>query len=81
MPIYIASGRIENKEDGIMKLQQKRLEAEMTQQQLADASGVNVRIIQYYEQGYRDINGARVVTVKRLADALGCRIEELIEEQ
>ena len=63
-----------------MKLQQKRLEAEMTQQQLADASGVNVRIIQYYEQGYRDINGARVVTVKRLADALGCRIEELIED-
>ena len=34
----------------------------MSQQDLADKSGINKRMIQAYEQGYRDINGAKLTT-------------------
>lgn len=52
----------------------------MSQSELAKESGVNVQAIQHYEQGFRDLNGARAITVKHIADALGCRMEDLIEE-
>ncbi len=61
------------------KLKQKRTEAGLSQSGLAGCSGVNVRLIQDYEQGHKDINKAAAVTVYRLANALGCSIEELIE--
>lgn len=62
------------------KLKAKRELAGLSQSELAEASGVSLRMIQYYEQGFKDINRAAVVTIKRLADALKCEIEELIEE-
>ena len=51
----------------------------LSQSQLAKASGVNVRLIQHYEQGFRDINKASAETVLKLADALGCDIREIME--
>lgn len=62
------------------KLKQIREASDMSQSELAKATGISVRVIQNYEQGTRPINGARVITVKRIADALGCQIEDLIEE-
>lgn len=62
------------------KLKQKREAAGITQAALAKATGISVRVIQNYEQGTRPLNGARVITVKHIADALSCRIEDLIEE-
>lgn len=62
------------------KLKAKRESAGLSQSDLAEASGVSLRMIQYYEQGFKDINRAAVVTIKRLADALECEIDELIEE-
>lgn len=50
----------------------------MSQSKLAEASGVNVRMIQHYEQGFRDINKAEVVTALRLADALGCDVRKIL---
>ena len=50
-----------------------------TQGKLAEVSGVNVRMIQYYEQGSKDINKAEALTVYRLAQALNCTVEDLIE--
>lgn len=50
-----------------------------TQQQLADASGVKLRMIQLYEQKQNDINHASAVTVQRLARALGCESKQLLE--
>ena len=55
-----------------------RKERGWSQQQLAYRSGVNVRLIQAYEQGQRDIGRAQVCTVIKLANALGCAMEELI---
>lgn len=62
------------------KLKQIREASDMSQSELAKATGISVRVIQNYEQGTRPINGARVITVKHISDALGCQIEDLIEE-
>jgi transcriptional regulator with XRE-family HTH domain len=62
------------------KLQDRRKAAGLSQSGLAEKSGVGVRIIQSYEQEHRDINGAALTTGKALADALGCTIEDLIED-
>lgn len=52
----------------------------LSQTKLADKSGVNVRMIQHYEQGVKDINKAQVGTVYKLAKALKVNIEDLIEK-
>ena len=52
----------------------------MTQASLSDKSGVSKRLIQAYEQGYKDINKAQVLTVVRLSETLGCAVKDLIEE-
>lgn len=61
-------------------LKRIREAAGLSQSKLAAASGVNVRMIQHYEQKAKDINAAAVVTVRDLAKALNCRIEDLIED-
>jgi transcriptional regulator with XRE-family HTH domain len=50
-----------------------------SQSKLAELSGVSLRMIQYYEQGAKDINKAEVETVYKLAQALECNMEELLE--
>ena len=49
----------------------------MSQSELAKKSGVPLRAIQAYEQGYKDINKAQVVTVLQLAEALECDVYEI----
>ena len=61
------------------KLKLSRELAGMSQSQLAEKSGVNKRLIQAYEQGYRNINEAQVITVLRLSEALECDIKDIIE--
>ncbi len=53
----------------------------LSQAMLAEKSGVNIRIIQSYEQGMRDINKAQASTVIKLADALGCEPKELLKRE
>lgn len=61
------------------KLQTRRLERGLTQAELAEASGVSLRAIQQYEQRQKSIDRARAISVYRLAQALDCHIEELLE--
>lgn len=56
-----------------------RAYANMSQSMLAEKSGVNIRIIQSYEQGIRDINKAQFSTVVKIAKALECDPVELLE--
>ena len=51
-----------------------------TQAEMAQRSNVSLRSIQMYEQRNKDINKASVDTVYRLAKALGCTMEDLIEK-
>lgn len=51
-----------------------------TQAALAEQSGITLRSIQMYEQRRKDINKANAETLYRMAKALGCTIEDLIEK-
>lgn len=52
--------------------------AGLSQSQLAKLSGVNVRMIQKYEQMDRDLSTASVTTVYKLSKALGVSIYQLM---
>lgn len=60
-----------------LALARKRLKK--TQQDLAYESGVSLRSIQMYEQRQRNINEASVTSVRTIAKALHCNIEDLLE--
>lgn len=64
---------------GDRMLKEYRTKASLTQAQLAEISGVSVRMIQYYEQGVKDINKASGETLYKLSRALGCKMEDLLE--
>lgn len=51
----------------------------LSQKELADSSGVSVRMIQTYEQRRKDINKAQAYTVWKLSSVLGCSMQELLE--
>ena len=61
------------------KLHQIRKARGYTQQELSEASGVSLRMIQLYEQRQNDINKAQVTVVINLARVLGCDVEDLLE--
>ena len=52
----------------------------MSQQDLADKSGINKRMIQAYEQGYRDINGAKLSTLLSLANTMRSSLDEIVTD-
>ena len=68
-----------NKKNRKSKLSEIRKARGFTQQQLSEASGVTVRMIQLYEQKQNDISKAQVRVVVNLAKVLGCEIEDLID--
>ena len=51
----------------------------ISQRELAQSAGVALRMVQLYEQRQNDINKAQAKTVADLAQALGCRTEDLLE--
>ena len=61
-------------------LKKLREEASLSQNKLATLSGVSNRMIQYYEQGVKNINKAQAETLFKLAKTLNCSIEDLIEK-
>jgi transcriptional regulator with XRE-family HTH domain len=62
-------------------LKRIRSERGLSQSQLAELSGVNFRILQYYEQGARDIDGAKLDTLIKLATALDCPVSDILENE
>ncbi len=56
-----------------------RLDAGLSQSELAEISDIPVRTIQQYEQNQKNINAAKAETVVRLAKALNCTVEALME--
>ncbi|MDD3477545.1 MAG: helix-turn-helix transcriptional regulator [Candidatus Izemoplasmatales bacterium] len=51
----------------------------LTQEQLAQQSGVHLRSIQMYEQRHNDISKAQGISLSRMSKVLHCRIEDLLE--
>ena len=60
-------------------LKRLRTASGLSQSQLAQASGVALRMIQAYEQGTKDINRAEGLSIYHLAQALSCTVEDLLE--
>ena len=52
----------------------------MSQTDLAKATGIPKRMIQAYEQGYRDINGAKLTTLVTFCIVLECHLSEIVED-
>jgi transcriptional regulator with XRE-family HTH domain len=50
----------------------------LSQKELAERSGVSLRLIQAYEQNYKDINKASVMNVLKLAAALDCDVKKIL---
>ncbi|MBO5224197.1 MAG: helix-turn-helix transcriptional regulator [Clostridia bacterium] len=51
----------------------------LSQSELANLSGVNLRTLQQYEVGAKDINKASVSSVLALSAVLGCKAEDILE--
>lgn len=63
------------------KLKKIRVQQGLSQSLLSKKANVSLRSLQAYEQGDRDLNKAQAETVYKLAKALNCKMEELIDIQ
>lgn len=61
------------------KLKTARKRCGLTQEKLAEESGVSLNTIRAYERKSKDLNKAGIDIVRNLAKALKCEIEELVE--
>ena len=57
----------------------QRTAQEVTQQELSEKSGVNIRQIQKYESGEYDTGNMTLKTAARLAKALDCDIQDFCD--
>lgn len=51
----------------------------LSQSQFAKKADINMRMFQNYEQGLRSIDGAKIETLLKIANAANCRISDIIE--
>lgn len=63
-----------------MTLQNVRKARGLSQSQLAEKAGVSFRTIQHYEQGDKDINNAKLLTLCKLAEALDCKVSDIFND-
>ena len=71
----------ENLRESETNLKRIRRANGLSQKQLAEVSGVALRMIRLYEQRQNDINKARAYTLRALAKSLNCQLEDLMEPQ
>ena len=63
------------------KLKEMRQAAGLSQSQLAEKTGINVRTLQHYEQGSKLFDHARIDTILKICLALNCKLDDIIEDQ
>ncbi len=61
-----------------MTLKERRIKRGLTQSELAQKTGLSVRLIQKYEQNAQDLNKVYAITIYKLAKALDCAYEDLL---
>ena len=74
-----AADAIRRRKEMMTRLRMYRDRRGFSQAELAQESGVSVRMIQHYEQRQKDLNKAQTKTIWLLARALHCTMEELME--
>lgn len=70
--------KVTYKSEGLQKL---RKASGLSQSQLADLAGIKVQVLQQYERGARDINGAKLPTLLKICNALECRLADIITDE
>lgn len=60
-------------------LQKLRKVQNLSRRELSERSGVNLRLLSYYENGYKDINKASFDTIMKLSKVLKCSPEKLYQ--
>lgn len=70
--------KVTYKNEGLQKL---RKAAGLSQSQLAALAGIKVQVLQQYERGARDINGAKLPTLLKICNALECRLADIITDE
>lgn len=73
------ANKILARKQDITKLQKQRKLCGYSQRELAEKAGVNLRTLQQYELGSKEVSKASVTTVMALANVLGCQVEDLID--
>ena len=61
------------------KLKAVRIQTGLTQKQLADAAGLNLRTLQHYEQGAKPFDNAHISVILSICNALNCTYTDVIE--
>lgn len=70
--------KVTYKNEGLQRL---RKETGLSQSQLAKKAGIRVQVLQQYEQGVRDLNGAKLATLLKLCNALECRLADIVTDE
>ena len=68
-----------NKAELETKLKRIRESRGISQSELSEMSGVQLRSIQMYEQKVNDIDKAQAQTLYKISRGLGCNIEDILE--
>ena len=63
------------------KLQDMRKAKGLSQAELAKEIGVGLQTIRSFEQGWRNINGAELLTLLKLCNLLECRMEDILDDE
>lgn len=63
------------------KLKELRLKNNLTQLELSQKTGVNIRTIQNFEQGQNDLKSANVGTVYKILQVLNTTIEDYFKDK
>lgn len=64
----------------VTKLQKARILRGFTQVELAEQTGINLRSLQYYEQGCKDIEHVRLDKLLKLCLVLKCDLKDIVED-
>lgn len=60
-------------------LKNARIAAGISQSELAKQANVNFRMLQHYEQGTKNIDGAKIETLAAISRVLKCGIADILE--
>lgn len=63
------------------KFKKVREKKGLSQGVLSKMTGVSTGTIKAYDQGYRDINEAKIKTLAELSNALNCGITDILEDE
>ena len=64
-----------------MALKEARAEAGLSQSQLADLAGISIGMLRHYENGFKDINGAKLKTLLKICKVLNCGLQGIITDE